>query len=65
MNDPALLVLDEATSALDPESEAAIIATLRALRDQLTILAITHNSGLADAADVVHRLSPGGEVMPA
>ena len=65
VNDPALLVLDEATSALDPESEAAIIATLRALRDQLTILAITHNSGLADAADVVHRLAPGGEVMPA
>ena len=65
VNDPALLVLDEATSALDPESEAAIIATLRALRSQLTILAITHNSGLADAADVIHRLAPGGEVIPA
>jgi len=59
INDPRLLILDEATSALDPETEAAIIATLRDLRQQLTILAITHNSGLADAADVIHRLSPG------
>ena len=60
INDPRLLILDEATSALDPETEAAIIATLRDLRSQLTILAITHNSGLADAADVIHRLKPGG-----
>ena len=60
INDPKLLILDEATSALDPETEAAIIATLRDLRAQLTILAITHDSGLADAADVIHRLEPGG-----
>jgi ATP-binding cassette subfamily C protein len=60
INDPRLLILDEATSALDPVTEAAIIATLRELRQQLTILAITHNSGLADAADVIHRLEPGG-----
>ncbi|HKL45055.1 MAG TPA: ABC transporter ATP-binding protein [Roseovarius sp.] len=61
INDPKLLILDEATSALDAESEAAIIETLRALRDQLTILAITHNSRLSDAADIVHRLEPGGD----
>jgi ATP-binding cassette subfamily C protein len=59
INDPKLLILDEATSALDSESEAAIIDTLRALRDRLTILAITHNSRLSDAADIVHRLEPG------
>ena len=61
INEPKLLILDEATSALDAESEAAIIETLRALRDQLTILAITHNSRLSDAADIVHRLEPGGD----
>lgn len=60
INEPRLLILDEATSALDPETEAAIITTLRDLRAQLTILAITHNSGLADAADVIHRLERGG-----
>lgn len=62
INDPTLLILDEATSALDSDSEAAIIATLRALKDQLTILAITHNSGLATASDVVHQLEPGGRI---
>jgi len=62
INDPKLLILDEATSALDPDTEAAIISTLRALREQLTILAITHNSGLAQAADVVHRLEPAGSI---
>jgi len=62
INDPGLLILDEATSALDPESEAEIIATLRALRRQVTILAITHNSRLSDAADIVHRLEPGAGV---
>ena len=60
INDPQLLILDEATSALDHESEAAIIETLRVLRNQLTILAITHNSSLSEAADIVHHLEPGG-----
>lgn len=62
INDPKLLILDEATSALDSDSEAAIIVTLRTLKDQLTILAITHNSGLAKASDVVHQLEPGGRI---
>lgn len=61
INDPQLLILDEATSALDPKSETGIIETLRALRNQLTILAITHNSSLSEAADIVHRLEPVGE----
>lgn len=62
INEPQLLILDEATSALDPESEAAIIETLRALREHLTILAITHNSSLSDAADIVHRLAPSAGI---
>ncbi|MBC7132382.1 MAG: ABC transporter ATP-binding protein [Roseovarius sp.] len=65
INAPQLLILDEATSALDPESEAAIIATLRSLRRDLTILAITHNEALAQAADVVHRLEVGGTLSRA
>ncbi|MBK43985.1 MAG: ABC transporter permease [Roseovarius sp.] len=65
INAPRLLILDEATSALDPESEAEIIATLKALRDELTILAITHNEGMAQAADVVHRLEVGGRLSRA
>ncbi len=56
---PQLLILDEATSALDPRSEAEICATLRELRGALTILAISHQAALVDAADRVYRLQGG------
>jgi ATP-binding cassette subfamily C protein len=56
---PRLLILDEATSALDPASEAAIGKTMQELRGQLTILAISHQTALVNAADHVYRLSEG------
>jgi len=56
---PSLLILDEATSALDPDTEAAICATLAGLRGQLTIVAISHQAALVDAADCVYRLADG------
>lgn len=60
---PQLLILDEATSALDPGSEAAISSTMRELRGQLTILAISHQSALMGAADRVYRLQNQGVVL--
>jgi ATP-binding cassette subfamily C protein len=59
VNKPSLLILDEATSALDPKSEAAIGETMQALRGQLTILAISHQTALVDVADRVYRLQDG------
>ncbi len=56
---PKLLILDEATSALDPASEAAIRKTVENLRGELTILAISHQTGLVEAADRVYRLQQG------
>jgi ATP-binding cassette subfamily C protein len=56
---PRLLILDEATSALDPDSEAAICETLRGLRGQLTIVAVSHQPALAEFADAVYRLREG------
>lgn len=56
---PTLLILDEVTSALDPESEAAICRTLQQLREVLTILAISHQPALVEAADRVYRLHNG------
>ncbi len=53
---PSLLILDEATSALDPETEKALCKTIEKLRGSLTILAISHQSGLIEAADRVYRL---------
>jgi len=61
---PKLLILDEATSALDPDSESAICETLAKLRGEITILAISHQSGLASIADRVLRLEAGMLVEP-
>ena len=60
---PKLLILDEATSALDPENEAAIGKTMEALRGSLTILAISHQTALVNAADRVYRLQDGSAVL--
>jgi ATP-binding cassette subfamily C protein len=56
---PKLLILDEATTALDPATEAAICATLRDLRGALTILAISHQAAILEAADRAYRLQEG------
>jgi ATP-binding cassette, subfamily C, bacterial len=56
---PRLLILDEATASLDPETEAALCETLVALRGEITVLAISHQRALVDAADRVYRLEKG------
>ena len=56
---PSLLILDEATSGLDPESELRICDTLGGLRGKLTVLAISHQPALVDAADWVYRIKDG------
>jgi len=56
---PQLLLLDEPTSALDPKSEQNICKTLRNLSRSLTIVAVSHQPALANAADYVIRLSNG------
>lgn len=56
---PKLLILDEATSALDPASEAALCETLGDLRGSITVLAVSHQSGLADIADRVIHIAHG------
>jgi ATP-binding cassette subfamily C protein len=56
---PRLLILDEATSALDPQSEMAICETLRKLVGAHTILAISHQPALLNAAERAYRLQDG------
>lgn len=56
---PRLLILDEATSALDSASEQSVRETIEHLRGQLTILAISHQSLLVEAADRVYKLVDG------
>jgi len=60
---PRLLVLDEATTALDPQSEAAICETLQKLRGRQTILAISHQPAMLNAADRAYRLQDGHALL--
>ena len=56
---PAVLVLDEATSALDSETEAGIVATLKDLHGQQTIVSVTHRLATARDADLIVVMSEG------
>ncbi|HEX7231328.1 MAG TPA: ABC transporter ATP-binding protein [Candidatus Binatia bacterium] len=56
---PKLLILDEVTSSLDPQTEAAICRTLQGLRGGLTILAISHQPAVVEAADRIYRITNG------
>jgi ATP-binding cassette subfamily C protein len=60
---PRLLIMDEATTALDPQSEAAICETLQQLRGRQTILAISHQPALLEAADRAYRLRDGHALL--
>ncbi len=59
VGDPELLILDEATTALDPDTERAICDTLQELRGSVTILAISHQTALKEAAEVVYEVAAG------
>jgi ATP-binding cassette, subfamily C, bacterial len=56
---PKLLILDEVTSSLDPDTEASICRTLQGLRGGLTILAISHQPAVVEAADRIYRIQSG------
>lgn len=56
---PRLLVLDEATAALDPVTEEEILTTLRRVSQEVTVLAISHQPALREAADLVYYLENG------
>jgi ATP-binding cassette subfamily C protein len=53
---PRLLILDEATSSLDDAAEAAVVETVCRLKGQLTLLAVSHDTLMVEAADQHIRL---------
>ena len=62
---PLFLLLDEPTSALDPDSEKIICETLQRLAQGLTIIAVSHQPAVINAADRIFTLSKGkAELLP-
>ena len=56
---PLFLLLDEPTSALDPDSEQIICETLQRLAQNFTIIAVSHQPAVVNAASIVYALSKG------
>jgi ATP-binding cassette subfamily C protein len=55
VRNPKLLILDEATSSLDKMSEKSILATLKNMLPEITIIAISHDPKILDLADhIIH-----------
>jgi ATP-binding cassette, subfamily C, bacterial RsaD len=58
--DPVLLILDEPNASLDSQGEAALIQTLRRLKDhKRTVIFITHKPNLLAMADKILVLNQG------
>ncbi|HEX9247451.1 MAG TPA: phosphate ABC transporter ATP-binding protein PstB [bacterium] len=60
---PEVLLMDEPASALDPASTLKIEGLARILRDQLTIVLVTHNMQQAARASDYTAFMLGGEVV--
>ena len=54
-----VIIFDEATSALDTETEQAVIAAIKSLNPDLTILTIAHRESTVKDCSVVYRVEGG------
>lgn len=57
--DPQIIILDEVTAGLDHETEKDIMNTVVSLRNQKTIILISHNQFAVSFADKILKLSDG------
>ena len=53
---PAFLILDEPTANLDAQTARLMMAHLEHLKEEMTVLVITHNHELTERADCVYRI---------
>lgn len=63
LSEPEVLLLDEPSASLDAESEAALVATLKAQARQRLVLVVAHRPALLEAADAVYTLSAEGRLQ--
>jgi len=61
--DPEILVLDEATSALDPATEAEIMAEIRDLVRDRTLIVVSHRALSSQYFDHIYRVEDG-QLLP-
>lgn len=61
--EPEILILDEATSNLDSGSEAAIMETIKQLKNDFTIVIVTHRMAAVNFADKIYSLD-GMTIIP-
>ena len=59
VTEPVLLILDEVTSALDPETEREIVANIKELTGQYTIITVTHRPAWTAIADRLYSVEAG------
>jgi ABC-type multidrug transport system fused ATPase/permease subunit len=62
--DPEVLLLDEASSALDAETEKDIMDRLRLIRDDVTVIAITHRLSVISDSDSAVTIGPSSTRQP-
>ncbi len=62
-DEPQILFLDEASSALDEATERDIMAHIRAIAGEVTVLAITHRKSVIMPDDQIVQLTDGRVVM--
>lgn len=60
---PPILLLDEPTSAMDVQTEAGVIARLRAGLGETTLIVITHRPSLLDLVDRVIVIDQGAVIL--
>jgi ABC-type bacteriocin/lantibiotic exporter with double-glycine peptidase domain len=57
LREPNLLILDEATANLDAQNELKIIETIKRLRGEMTILAVSHRPAILAVSDQILHLA--------
>ena len=55
-HEPKLLILDEATSALDEDTEREVMKAVEGLKEEMTILIITHRLSTLSCCDKIYKV---------
>lgn len=60
-NSPDILLMDEPTGNLDSESESEVLENIFKLhREGKTVVVVTHNSEIANQAEIIYKIRDGG-----